>query len=95
MEMDDRQHAEHIGLDVQYVRRLIRQGIIPALVLPNGHFKIDEAGADAALEAYMRQPKPLPEKGKKVFDEIGTTANAAVSGGFMAALKDLARGRKA
>lgn len=89
-----RAYADHAGLDVQYVRKLIHLGIIPALVMKGGHFRIDIPMADEALEAYMRQPKPLPERPKKEFDQLGRTANKAVAdaGGFTAALQSILEG---
>lgn len=71
-----RQYAEYTGLDVQYIRRLIRQGIIPALSMPGGHYKIDIGCADAALEAYMRQPKPQARKEKEVVPKVSNFREA-------------------
>ncbi len=82
------EYKNRSGLTLHDVMKLIYQGTLPAVKVGK-RFKINIVKADAELESMLHAPKDRPEK--KVYEDIGKAANAAVDaeGGFMAALKAL------
>lgn len=91
--MTAKAYAERVDLPLHAVYQMIHEGIIPALQAAGNRciYRIKPEVADAALDEYMRRPKPLPEKTKEKPEDFGTVANLAMAraGGFKAALKAL------
>ena len=82
------EYKNRSGLSLNDVMKLIYDGSLPAVKIGK-RFKINIIRADAELENMLHAPKDRPVK--KVYDEMGKAANAAVdaAGGFMQALKAL------
>lgn len=82
------EYKNRSGLSLNDVMKMIYDGSLPAVKVGK-RFKINIIRADAELENMLHAPKDRPVK--KVYDEMGRRANAAVdaAGGFMQALKAL------
>lgn len=82
------EYKNRSGLSLNDVMKMIYDGSLPAVKVGK-RFKINIIRADAELESMLHAPKDRPPK--KVYEDIGKAANAAVDaeGGFMEALKAL------